>query len=146
MSKIDIAWLTVIPIGFMIFVATCSSGARFHRKLETKQDIGVPRELSRAETEGERAADERRAAIARGEKIGPSLEDAIVHGELFSKLADAGVDLDSIRIDVDSGAVTLRGTVETADQGTKAEEIAKSVEGVKQVIDQLRTRSLSSER
>ncbi len=41
-------------------------------------------------------------------------------------------------MDVNNKVVTLRGTVETAEQKTEAEQIAKNTEGVKSVNNQLK--------
>ena len=41
-------------------------------------------------------------------------------------------------MDVKNNVVTLRGTVETAEQKTEAGQIAKSTEGVKSVNNQLK--------
>jgi len=43
-----------------------------------------------------------------------------------------------INMDVKNNVVTLRGMVETAEQKTEAEQIAKSTEGVKSVNNQLK--------
>jgi hyperosmotically inducible protein len=44
----------------------------------------------------------------------------------------------SINVDSDKGVVTLKGKVDSAAAKKKAEEIAKKVEGVKSVKNQLR--------
>jgi osmotically-inducible protein OsmY len=44
----------------------------------------------------------------------------------------------SINVDSDDGVVTLKGQVDSADKKAKAEEIAKKVEGVKSVKNELR--------
>jgi osmotically-inducible protein OsmY len=41
-------------------------------------------------------------------------------------------------VDVTNNVVTLRGTVETAEQKTEAEQIAKNTESVKSVNNQLK--------
>lgn len=44
----------------------------------------------------------------------------------------------TINVDVVNDAVTLRGTVETAAQKTKAEQVAKDIDGVKSVKNELK--------
>jgi osmotically-inducible protein OsmY len=44
----------------------------------------------------------------------------------------------TIDVDVENDVVTLRGTVETAAQKSKAEQVAKDIDGVKSVRNQLR--------
>jgi hyperosmotically inducible periplasmic protein len=44
----------------------------------------------------------------------------------------------TINVDVVNDVVTLKGTVETAAQKTKAEQVAKGIEGVKSVTNQLK--------
>jgi hypothetical protein len=44
----------------------------------------------------------------------------------------------TIDVDVENDVVTLRGTVETAAQKTKAEQVAKDIDGVKSVKNQLK--------
>jgi hyperosmotically inducible periplasmic protein len=44
----------------------------------------------------------------------------------------------TINVDVDNAVVTLTGTVASAAQKTRADQVTKSVEGVKSVKNQLR--------
>ena len=43
-----------------------------------------------------------------------------------------------INVDVVNNVVTLRGTVDTAEQKAEAERVAKDTEGVKRVVNQLK--------
>jgi hyperosmotically inducible periplasmic protein len=53
--------------------------------------------------------------------------------------SDAGMStMTSIDVDSDKGVVTLKGKVDSAEAKKKAEEIAKKVDGVKSVKNQLR--------
>ena len=53
--------------------------------------------------------------------------------------SDAGLStMTGINVDSDNGVVTLKGKVDTADAKKKAEEIAKKVDGVKSVKNELR--------
>jgi hypothetical protein len=47
----------------------------------------------------------------------------------------------TVNVDVVNDVVTLKGTVETAAQKTKAEQVAKGIEGVKSVTNQLQVKA-----
>jgi osmotically-inducible protein OsmY len=83
-----------------------------------------------------RAARERAAKSA--DSIGDSLDDAWIHTKIRSKLALEGeFPGGSLNVDVKDNVVTLRGSVATTADRTKAEQIAKSTDGVKSVRNQL---------
>jgi len=87
----------------------------------------------------EQAREEREKAKANKESIGQSLEDAWIHTKIVAKLiGDADTPERKINVDVIDGAVTLRGTVETAEAKSEAERIAKETDGVKKVTNQLK--------
>lgn len=87
----------------------------------------------------EQAREERERAKANKETIGQSLEDAWIHTKIVAKLiTDPDTPERKINVDVVDGAVTLRGTVDTAEAKTEAERMAKETEGVKKVTNQLR--------
>jgi hyperosmotically inducible protein len=104
----------------------------------TKIDV-KPGEISRTAYTKERAREERSIAKGRGETIGDSLNDAWIHTEIVAQLiGNSATPERKINIDVKNNVVTLRGTVETAEQKIEAELIAKSTEGVKSVNNQLK--------
>lgn len=87
----------------------------------------------------EQARAERERAKANKETIGEKLEDAWIHTKIVAKLiGDADTPERKINVDVVDGAVTLRGTVDTAEAKAEAERIAKETEGVKKVTNQLK--------
>ena len=87
----------------------------------------------------EQAREEREKAKANKETIGQSLEDAWTHTKIVAKLiGDADTPERKINVDVVDGAVTLRGTVDTAEAKSEAERIAKETDGVKKVTNQLK--------
>lgn len=53
-------------------------------------------------------------------------------------LGTTGIRESTINVDVVNDVVTLRGTVETAAEKTKAEQVAKGIEGVKSVKNELK--------
>jgi osmotically-inducible protein OsmY len=69
-------------------------------------------------------------------KSGP--EDATITGEIKTKMmADSTVPATKINVDTKEGVVTLTGEVESAAAKQKAETIAKAVNGVKNVKNDL---------
>ncbi|HYE14824.1 MAG TPA: BON domain-containing protein [Pyrinomonadaceae bacterium] len=76
-----------------------------------------------------------------GQSIGQGLEDGWIHFKVRAALAAADDLRDStINVDVDNNVVTLRGSVESPAQKTKAATVAK-VEGVKNVVNRLEIRA-----
>jgi osmotically-inducible protein OsmY len=104
----------------------------------TKIDV-KPGEISRTAYTIERAREERDIAKGRGETIGDSLDDAWIHTKIVAQLiGNSATPERKINVDVTNNVVTLRGTVETAEQKTEAEQVAKSAEGVKSVNNRLK--------
>jgi hyperosmotically inducible periplasmic protein len=104
----------------------------------TKIDV-KPGEISRTAYTIERAREERGIAKGRGETIGDSLDDAWIHTKIVAQLiGNSATPEQKINVDVKNNVVTLRGTVETAEQKTEAEQIAKNTESVKSVNSQLK--------
>jgi osmotically-inducible protein OsmY len=104
----------------------------------TKIDV-KPGEISRAAYTIERAREERSIAQARGESIGDSLDDGWIHTTIIAQLIGNSTTPErKINVDVTNNAVTLRGTVETTEQRTEAESVAKNTEGVKSVSNELK--------
>jgi len=106
--------------------------------LTDKIDV-KPREMTREEYTEEHAGEEREKARGAGEKLGASLDDAWIHTKLVAKfIGDANTPGRNINVDVVNNVVTLRGTVDTAEQRAEAERIAGNTEGVKRVVNQLK--------
>lgn len=81
----------------------------------------------------------REQARGSGRTIGTGLNDAWLWTKTRFELAGADDLRDStINVDVDNGVVTLTGTVASAAQKTRAEQVAKGVEDIKSVRNQLR--------
>jgi len=80
-----------------------------------------------------------REAKGAGRKIGTGINDGWLWVKTRFDLAAADDLRDStVDVDVDNGVVTLTGTVASAAQKTKAESVAKTVEGVKSVKNMLK--------
>ena len=69
-----------------------------------------------------------------------AVSGATLTGKVKSALAaDVGLStVTTIDVDSDNGVVTLKGRVDSADKKAKAEEIAKKVDGVRSVKNELR--------
>ena len=96
---------------------------------------------TRAETEAQKERYSREAKES-GRKVGTGANDLWLWVKTRFDLAAADDLRDStINVDVDNDVVTLTGTVASAAQKTRAEAVAKAVEGVKSVRNQLRVQS-----
>lgn len=83
-----------------------------------------------------------REAKESGRTVGAGLNDGWLWVKTRFELASADDLRDStINVDVDNAVVTLSGTVASAAQKTRAEQVAKGVEDVKSVRNQLRVAS-----
>ena len=111
-----------------------------HAGLTLTDKIDVkPREATRAEYTEEQAREARTRAKAYGDRVGDTLDDAWIHTKVVAKLiGDAATPQRKINVDVANNVVTLRGTVDTAEQKAEAERTAKGTEGVKSVNNQLK--------
>jgi hyperosmotically inducible protein len=117
-----------------------------HPGLTVQDSIEVkPGELSRADFTEEQATEERRKALESGDTIGDSVEDAWIHMKVTSKLiADGDTPARKINVDVRNGVVTLRGTVDSEQNKTQAEQAAMTIEGVKNVNNRLKVEASES--
>lgn len=96
---------------------------------------------TREEAERERERYSREAKES-GRTIGSGANDLWLWVKTRFELAGADDLRDStINVDVDNDVVTLTGTVASAAQKTRAEAVAKAVEGVKSVRNQLRVQT-----
>lgn len=69
------------------------------------------------------------------------ISDDSIYDNVRRKLAsDPLVKGGALEVDVQQGVVTLKGSVEQEKQKTKAGKIAKKVDGVKRVVNQLEVR------
>ena len=94
-------------------------------------------ERNRTEAAAERAGDKAARAADRAED---ALDNAGLTAKVKAKVAaDVRLStLTSINVDSRNGVVTLSGTVPTVEDRRNAEAVAKSAEGVKTVINDLR--------
>lgn len=122
---------------FEIDVDTTDGVVTLRGRVEESSDRRVAGRLAR-ETEGVRSV---RNEITVGEDPGdmaPGADAALVaavEGKLAADNDTSGLNID---VDVQDGVVTLSGTVRTAAARTQAGEVARSVDGVKSVRNELR--------
>ncbi len=97
----------------------------------------VPRDISKEDYEKDKESYEKQAKDL-GRKIGTGANDLWLWTKTRSALAYAD-DLDdvTINVDVENDVVTLSGTVPNDSQKSRAEQVAKSVEGVKNVVNNI---------
>ena len=101
---------------------------------------------TRSETEANKERYNREAKES-GRKVGTGANDTWLWVKTRWDLAAADDLRDStINVDVDNDVVTLTGTVASAAQKTRAEAVAKSVEGVKSVKNQLKVQAGNANR
>ena len=94
---------------------------------------------SRGSYNEKQAQEERERAKANKETIGDTLDDAWIHTKIVAKLiANSTTPERKINVDVVKNVVTLRGTVDSAEEKAAAEKIAKETDGVKSVVNQLK--------
>jgi hyperosmotically inducible protein len=76
-----------------------------------------PKDVARADYTEEMGREAREKAKSTGDTIGATLDDAWVHTKIVAKLiGDADTPQRKINVDVNNNVVTLRGTVDTAEQ------------------------------
>lgn len=90
----------------------------------------------------EAGADAKSALQSAGTALGHAMDDASLTAMVKTQLA-RDPDISALRIDVDTkdGAVTLNGSAPTPAAKTRAEEIAKAVQGVKSVSNRLEVKA-----
>lgn len=109
----------------------------------TRPTVPTREEYDRDKERSDREA--REEARRSGRSIGTGANDSWLWVKTRFDLAAVDDLRDStINVDVDNAVVTLTGTVASAAQKTRAEQSAKSVEGVKSVRNQLRVVSANA--
>ncbi|MDB5987958.1 MAG: phospholipid-binding protein [Nevskia sp.] len=75
---------------------------------------------------------------ASSSSVGGAVDDAAITTKVKAALiAESSLKAGDIKVETNQGVVALTGTVGTADQGAKAEQIAKATAGVTSVNNQL---------
>jgi osmotically-inducible protein OsmY len=139
-------------MGFIVCVALVALVAGCHKTASTNTNTEVANRSQNAKTnanvrtnhsisreEYERNKERhRQEAKDSGSRIGQDAEDLWLWTKTRADLLDTR-DLTStgIKVDVENGVITLRGTVPDAAEMTRAEHVARAVEGNKGVRNQL---------
>ena len=73
-----------------------------------------------------------------GKSAGTNVDDATITASVKSKLvADRAANLTRVDVDTNNGTVYLNGTVESAEQKSRAEQLAWQAQGVRSVVNNL---------
>ena len=73
-----------------------------------------------------------------GKSAGNTADDATITASVKSKLvADKATNLTRVDVDTNNGTVYLNGTVDSAEQKSRAEQLAWQAQGVKSVVNNL---------
>jgi len=73
-----------------------------------------------------------------GKSAGTNIDDATITATVKSRLvAEKASNLTRVDVDTNSGTVYLIGTVESAEQKTRAEQLAWQAKGVRSVVNNL---------
>jgi hyperosmotically inducible protein len=122
--------------------ANRNANANANTTVATSTPLPTANDNRRAPTREEYERDKERynrEAKESGRTVGTGLNDGWLWVKARFDLAAADDLRDStINVDVDNAVVTLSGTVANPAQRTKAEQVAKTVEGVKSVRNQLK--------
>ena len=77
-----------------------------------------------------------------GKTAGRNVDDATLTASVKAQLvADKAANLVRVDVDTNNGVVYLNGTVESGEQKDRAEQLAKRVDGVKKVVNNLQVGS-----
>jgi hyperosmotically inducible protein len=123
-------------------IAVAVAGAfAFPAFAQQKNDPTLPSAQERAQNReklNEKLPDSKERAQNR-ERVSSTASSAALTTKVKTALAsDVGLrTMTNINVDSDDGVVTLKGKVTTADAKKRAEEVAKKVDGVKSVKNQL---------
>lgn len=133
----ELMLLTAIAALSLALAACDKTGPGANANMEAPRSQATP--TATPKYSQEQAREERARAKENKETIGDTLDDAWIHTKIVAKLiANSKTPERKINVDVVNNAVTLRGTVDSAEQKAEAERIAKETEGVKKVTNQLK--------
>jgi len=124
--------------------ANANANTNSNLSANANTNANTRRAPTREEYERDKERYQREAKQA-GRTVGTGLNDGWLWVKTRFDLAAADDLRDStINVDVSNAVVTLSGTVANAAQKTKAEQVAKSVEGVKSVKNMLKVSATNS--
>jgi hyperosmotically inducible protein len=135
-----LAGTAAVALGFAACEATGpGTNANINANVNANTRVAEATPTATPKYSAEQAREERARAKENKETIGDTLDDAWIHTKIVAKLiANSKTPERKINVDVVNNVVTLRGTVDTAEEKTEAERIAKETEGVTKVTNQLK--------
>jgi hypothetical protein len=150
MNKINLSLLVMTVVFAAILIGGCETANNTNRNANVNANVNTANrngnsnasqpERGSSREEFEKTKDRiAQQAKELGRKIGSGADDLWIWTKTRTALA-AAEDLrdTTISVDVDNDVVTLTGTVPTDAQKAKAEQVARSIEGVKGVKNELK--------
>jgi hypothetical protein len=136
MNRHKLAALTISVVITLMLVVGCESARNDNANRSSASNGNA--NISRGDFEKQKERFEKEAREL-GRKIGSGADDLWIWTKTRSALAYTEDLRDStIDVDVENNVVTLSGTVPTEAQKAKAEQIARSIEGVANVKNEIR--------
>ena len=115
-----------------------NNNANMVTNMNSNMNSNVNKEMSRSDFDKDKSTYEANAKSV-GSKIGSGADDLWIWSKTRAELlATNDLRESTINVDVDNAMITLRGTVGTAAEKSKAEEVAKSIDGQKGVKNELK--------
>jgi hypothetical protein len=141
MTRLTLCFISIALAA--IFVVGCNTNTNTNANSNARADARNAnsnrndRGLSREDFDKQKDRFEKEAKDL-GHKIGTGAEDLWIWTKTRAALASADDLRDStIKVDVDNNVVTLSGSVPTAAQKSKAEQVARGIEGVTSVKNEI---------
>jgi hyperosmotically inducible protein len=134
--------LTLFLVMILGFSFACSTAKNTGEAVkegteEVAEEVGDKTE-DVAEEVGDKTEDVGQAAKETAEDVGETVEDGSITAAIKMKFAnDEVVSASNIDVDTSNGVVTLNGTVDSQLEADRAVELAKAVDGVKNVRSNL---------
>ena len=138
---------TAALVAALLALSLTACGKNDNRTAGEKSDAGViktEQSMDNAKAKTEQMASDTKAKTDQGTStMGEKIDDAQITASVSAGLAKDS-ELSAIKIDVDTqgGTVMLNGPAPTAAAKARAEEIAKSVKGVKTVENKLQVKTM----
>ncbi len=124
--------------GFNVDVDTMDGVVTLRGEVESATAKAEAEKLAR-DTEGVRGVRNELSVVEETAGAGERLSDGWITAKIKAALAaDAGLNPFNIDVDTTDGVVTLSGVVANAENRAKAEEVARGIEGVVRVENELR--------
>lgn len=108
---------------------------------QSRPEQGTAAAPDSARTESSGAMGSSSGAAGTDSTVGQAMDDSVITTKAKTALlADSGVKGTEIQVETDKGTVVLSGRVENKEQVNRAENIVKSIDGVKTVDNRLKVK------